>query len=69
MNVVPTDPNTPIAGKLLRVSDVAERLGVSTRQIWRLVATFGLPEPITVGRRSKRWRPADIESYIKSLAK
>lgn len=50
---------------LWRVREVAEALGVSPRQIWKLLATNRLPRPIRLGR-SVRWRRTDIEAYIEA---
>ena len=51
---------------LLRDSEVAKRLNVSRRQIWKMRAVGQLPEPIRVGTGSVRWREADIEGWIQA---
>lgn len=48
---------------LLPVQELAENLGVSPRQIWRLDSVGKLPRPVIVGQ-SKRWRRAEILSWI-----
>jgi len=53
--------------RLITVEKVAELLAVSTRHVWRLVATGRLPAPVRLGRRSARWRPGDLESFIKEM--
>lgn len=50
---------------LLPVDAVAERLGVSVKTLWRMRASGEFPQPMTIGRRSKRWRPEDVEAYIR----
>jgi excisionase family DNA binding protein len=50
---------------LLRDADVAKRLNVSRRQIWKLLASRQLPMPIRFGR-SVRWREADIQEWIQA---
>lgn len=49
---------------LMSVEDVAERLGVSVVTLWRMRTAGDFPEPMTIGRRSKRWRPETVEAYI-----
>ena len=49
--------------KLLRVLEVADRLGVSGRQVWKLAASGRLPGPVRLGR-SVRWRATDIQRFI-----
>ena len=49
---------------LLNVKQVAELLNVSVRTVWAWSAGGTMPKPITVGRVTKRWRPADIQAYM-----
>lgn len=51
---------------LLRQTDVARRLRVSERTVIRLRLAQALPPPIRIGRQI-RWRPADIDHWVKSL--
>lgn len=51
--------------QLLKDSEVARRLGVSRRQVWKLLAAGKLPEPVRVGG-SVRWREADIDAWIEA---
>ncbi len=53
---------------LLRVGEVARRVGMSPRHIWRLVKMNRFPQPIQFGRRCKRWSTDDIDAYIRDLA-
>jgi excisionase family DNA binding protein len=52
---------------LLTIREVAWRLSISSRSVWRLVATRELPPPVRLGRRVVRWRLADIRAYLDSL--
>lgn len=52
---------------LLKVKEVAELMGISTRQVWRLSAAGDLPAPIVLGRRTKRWRAAELEYHLSKL--
>jgi predicted DNA-binding transcriptional regulator AlpA len=55
-----------VAEKLFSVKDVAEMVGVSVRQIWRLVAGNKFPQPVHVGH-SARWLRSDVETYLDKL--
>lgn len=46
---------------LIRAKEVAQLLGASVRQVWRLSSCGVLPPPISIGR-SRRWRRTDIGS-------
>lgn len=50
--------------KLLNVKELAERLGVSTRQCWKLLSSGRLPAPVRLGR-SVRWRESDIADFVR----
>ena len=51
---------------LLRDVQVAERLGISRRQVHRLKSAGQLPAPVRVGGgRTVRWRSADIDEFIR----
>jgi predicted DNA-binding transcriptional regulator AlpA len=62
-------PSLPDRGKdLLTARDVACRLSIGVRTLWRLVAQKRLPQPIRYTRKLVRWKTADIDSYIQSLS-
>jgi len=42
---------------------VADALGISTRQIWKMLAAGRLPEPIRLGR-CVRWRLDEIRAWV-----
>ena len=48
---------------LLPLCRVAEKLAVSTRTVWRLVAGGDLAAPVRV-RGARRWRPEDVDEYL-----
>lgn len=48
---------------LLSVKQVAGVLGISTRHVWKLVASGRLPKCVRLSR-SVRWRRADIEAFV-----
>ena len=51
--------------KLLDVRGVADRLRVSTRQIWKLVSSGRVPRPVRLSR-SVRWRESEIDRFIRA---
>jgi predicted DNA-binding transcriptional regulator AlpA len=53
---------------LLTVRDVARRLSISERTVWRWTALGLLPPPVHPHARSTRWRAADLERYLECLA-
>lgn len=57
-------PKTLEALKLLSVAQVAELLGVSQRQLRRLVQSGQFPHRDIVLGRSPRWRVATIEAFV-----
>ncbi len=66
MPTVPV-PSTIACDRLLTVGQVAERLALSPRSIWKLCARGDLPQPLHLGG-SRRWRESDISKYIEALA-
>ena len=50
---------------LLTAQELADTLGISTRQVWRLVRhDHAFPKPVRVGRRSTRFRQHDVLVYV-----
>ena len=49
--------------QLINVRTVAEMLGISLRQVWRLNATGRLPKPIRLGG-SVKWRRSEILAWL-----
>lgn len=59
----------PLANReLLTAQDVAYRLNVSVRTVWRWRAEGKLPPPIRYSQRLIRWRASDIETYVRLLS-
>jgi excisionase family DNA binding protein len=62
---VPSDSPLPLPGILLiDVKEVARRLGLSDRTVWRLNSTGKLPRPVSIGGKSKRWRSEEITAWV-----
>jgi excisionase family DNA binding protein len=53
--------------ELLTSQQVAERLSVSVRTLWRLVAAGKFPQPVRYNRKLVRWKTMDVVRYIESL--
>jgi len=51
------------AMQLLNVKQVAERVGVSERAIWKWVRTRQFPQPIRISR-SVRWDESTLAAWI-----
>ena len=54
------------APELLTVREVARRLNIGTRTVWRWSRSGELPAPVRLGkaRRVVRWKAAEIEGYL-----
>jgi excisionase family DNA binding protein len=52
----------------MTVTEVAGRLKVATRTVWRWAASGLLPAPLRLSKRVKRWRVEDIERFVESAA-
>ncbi len=61
------EPEVIRIDSLMTVSQVAERLFVSNRTIWRLVAEGKLPQPKRYSRKLVRWLASDIKKHLESL--
>jgi len=55
-----------MSDKLISVKQVAEVLGCSEREIWRMVQDGELPRAVRRGH-SARWFCSDIEGYLQKL--
>lgn len=52
----------------MTVNQVAEKLCMSVRTVWRMVEIGKFPQPIRYNRKLVRWKVEDIEKYIKELS-
>lgn len=50
--------------ELLTVRDLASKLKVSTRQVWKLRSSGKLPDSVNISR-SVRWRASDIDEWVR----
>lgn len=49
--------------RLIGVDAVADALGVSKRQVWRLRDMDRMPRPVCIGK-SVRWREGELSDWI-----
>ena len=56
-----------ITGHLLSMRQVADRLNISIRSVWRLIARGELSKPVKMGKQILRFIPSEIEAYIERL--
>ena len=59
---------TEMSPELLTSQQVAEKLSVSVRTVWRLVASGRFPQPVRYNRKLVRWKNSEVMRYIESLA-
>ena len=52
---------------LLTSQQVADRIGISARTLWRMVARGRFPQPVRMNRKLVRWKSRDIDAYIDAL--
>lgn len=57
------EASTP-ATLLIDSQEVARRLDLSERTVWRLCSAGKLPKPVSIGSRSKRWRVEEIAAWV-----
>ena len=63
----PRRPEPERPPDLLTAQEVARRLSIGVRTLYRLVGGGAVPRPIRFNRRLVRWRAADIDRYLKDL--
>jgi excisionase family DNA binding protein len=56
-----------VGAELLTSQQVAEKLAVSVRTLWRLVAAGKFPQPVRYNRKLVRWKAVDVSRYIETL--
>jgi predicted DNA-binding transcriptional regulator AlpA len=57
-----------VLGQLLTVLELAQRLGVSSRTVYRWTAEGRLPRPISLTKRSARWDAQEVVAAVAKLA-
>lgn len=57
---------TPTQSRLVSLQGAAERLGLSLRAVYRLIASGTLPPPVKVGGASRLFE-SDLDAYLDRL--
>ena len=57
---------TTTTDRLLRLSEVQARCGLSRSSVYRKMRDRSFPEPLKVGVRAVRWRESEIEAWLAS---
>jgi len=52
--------------ELLQIKEVAKRLGICVRGVWRLIAQGQLPQPVKIGAAS-RMPASEVQAFIERL--
>jgi excisionase family DNA binding protein len=65
MSTAQSEVKTPV--ELLTSQQVADRLAVSVRTLWRLVDRGVFPKPIRYNRKLVRWKSGDVDHYLETL--
>jgi prophage regulatory protein len=52
---------------LLTAREVAARLSISQRTIYRLMKRKQFPRPVRLGTRHVRWKASDVQRYLDGL--
>jgi excisionase family DNA binding protein len=50
--------------ELLKAHQVADRLSISERTLWRLIKRGKFPGPIRYSRRMVRWKTSDLNTWL-----
>jgi len=53
--------------KFLRLPVVAERLGISRSQVWKLSQRGELPRPVKLTAYTTAWVESEVDSYMRKL--
>jgi excisionase family DNA binding protein len=64
-NLAQRIPHTDLPERLLTAEELADRLSLSLRTVWRLDSAGKLPRPIRLGG-SVRWRRNEIERWLQA---
>ena len=65
MSILHAEPR--IKPDLMTSQQVANRLAVSIRTLWRMVQAGKVPQPVRYNRKLVRWKAEDLARYIESL--
>jgi prophage regulatory protein len=52
--------------RVLKVKEVAEEVGVSVPQVYKLASLGRFPKPIKLGERGSGWLTTEIDAWLQS---
>ena len=52
--------------RVLKVKEVAEEVGVSVPQVYKLVSLGRFPKPIKLGERGSGWLRTEVDAWLQS---
>ena len=58
--------DTSLGLRLLPMSAVVEKVGVSRAQIYKLMNTANFPKPVHLSKRGRAWRSDEVDQWIES---
>ena len=58
------DTEATMNTEFLSPAELAKRLNVSRRTVFRFVSAGKLPQPLRLSKRTVRWRWADVEAFL-----
>lgn len=53
--------------RLVRLSEVVERVGLGKSSIYKRMEEGTFPRPLSLGPNTVRWRSSDIDAWISNL--
>ena len=65
MSIINAEPKS--SPDLITSQQVANRLAISIRTLWRLVRAGKVPQPVRYNRKLVRWKAIDLTRYIETL--
>ena len=66
MSIILAEPRP--SPDLMTSQQVANRLAISIRTLWRLVRANKVPQPVRYNRKLVRWKTTDLSRYIATLS-
>ena len=66
MSIINAEPRSN--PDLMTSQQVANRLAISIRTLWRLVRAGKVPQPVRYNRKLVRWKVIDLTRYIETLS-
>lgn len=55
--------------RLIRRSEVRERIGLSTSTLYEMIAAGDFPSPIPIGRQAVAWIESEVDAWIEQKIK